>query len=75
MRYAARHMALSRVEEIVARSYSSGDLVPGSPNAFGAVPASLEEEEEDHNIALARTAGIEHRLEVAAQASAVDRRG
>jgi len=69
MRYAARHMALSRVEEIVARSYSSGDLVPGSPNAFGAVPASLEED----NV-IARTAGIEHRLEVAARTSAAELR-
>lgn len=65
MRYAARHTALSRVEEILAHSYSSRDLVPpDSPNAFGAtpVPASLED--------IAWAAGIEHRLAVAAAASA-----
>jgi len=54
MRYAARHTALSRVEEILANSYSSRDLAPGSPNAFGAAPASLED--------IAWAAGIEQRL-------------
>ena len=66
MRYAARHTALSRVEEILAHSYSSRDLIPpDSPNAFGAaspVPASLED--------IAWAAGIEHRLAVASAASA-----
>jgi hypothetical protein len=63
MRYAARHTALSRVEEILAHSYSAHDLVPpNSPNAFGASPASLDD--------IAWAAGIEHRLAVAAAASA-----
>ena len=64
MRYAARHTALSRVEEILVHSYSARDLVPpDSPNAFGAVtPASMED--------IAWAAGIEHRLAVAAAASA-----
>ena len=63
MRYAARHTALSRVEEIVTHSYSSRDLIPpDSPNAFGATPASMED--------IAWAAGIEHRLAVAAAASA-----
>jgi hypothetical protein len=62
MRYAARHTALSRVEEILAHSYSARDLVPpDSPNAFGATPASLED--------IAWAAGIEHRLAIAAAAS------
>jgi len=62
MRYAARHTALSRVEEILTHSYSARDLVPpDSPNAFGAIsPASLED--------IAWAAGIEHRLAVAAAA-------
>lgn len=54
MRYAARHGALSRVEEILAYSYSSRDLAPNSPNAFGAAPASLGD--------IAWAAGIEQRL-------------
>jgi hypothetical protein len=54
MRYAARHTALSRVEDILADSYSSRDLARDSPNAFGAAPASLDD--------LAWTAGIEQRL-------------
>jgi hypothetical protein len=58
MRYAARHTALSRVEEILANSYSSRDLTPDSPNAFGASPASLED--------IAWAVGIEQRLAVAA---------
>jgi hypothetical protein len=65
MRYAARHTALSRVEEILAHSYSSRDLAPpDSPNAFGAAPSpsSLED--------IAWAAGIEQRL---AAAAAVDR--
>ncbi len=66
MRYAARHTALSRVEEILAHSYSSRDLAPpDSPNAFGAAapsPSSLED--------IAWAAGIEQRLALAA---AVDR--
>jgi hypothetical protein len=63
MRYAARHAALSRVEEIPAHSYGARDLVPpDSPNAFGARQASLED--------IAWAAGIEHRLAVAASASA-----
>ncbi|KAH8991401.1 hypothetical protein EDB86DRAFT_1600225 [Lactarius hatsudake] len=73
MRYAARQTALARVEDILARSYSSRDLAlatasPGSPNAFGAaaVPAlSTEEEEEDVTLG----AGIEQRLAAAAAAS------
>ena len=64
MRYAARHTALSRVEEILAHSYSARDLAPpDSPNAFGASsPASLED--------IAWAVGIEQRLVAAA---AVDR--
>jgi hypothetical protein len=64
MRYAARHTALSRVEDILVHSYSARDLIlPDSPNAFGAVtPASMED--------IAWAAGIEHRLAVAAAASA-----
>ncbi|KAN0105746.1 hypothetical protein V8E52_010705 [Russula decolorans] len=65
MRYAARHTALSRVEEILVHSYSSRDLIPpDSPNAFGATPtlASLED--------FGWAAGIEHRLAVASAASA-----
>lgn len=58
MRYAARHTALSRVEEILAHSYSAHDLVPpDSPNAFGATRTPLED--------IAWAAGIEHRLAVA----------
>ena len=57
MRYAARLTALSRVEEILAHSYSGRDLAPDSPNAFGASPASLDD--------IAWTAGIEQRLEAA----------
>jgi hypothetical protein len=69
MRYAARHTALSRVEEILAHSYSSRDLIPpDSPNAFGAAPAPAPASFEDMDIAWA--AGIEHRLAVAAAASA-----
>ena len=61
MRYAARHTALSRVEEILAHSYSARDLIPpDSPNAFGATPASMED--------IAWAAGIEHRLAIAASA-------
>jgi hypothetical protein len=69
MRYAARHTALSRVEEILAHSYSSRDLIPpDSPNAFGAnTPASLED--------IAWAAGIEHRLAIAAAASAAADKG
>jgi hypothetical protein len=59
MRYAARHAALTRVEEILAHSYSSREIVPPkSPNAFGAAPASLED--------IAWAAGIEQRLTAAA---------
>jgi hypothetical protein len=54
MRYAARHTALTRVEEILAHSYSSRDIAPKSPNAFGAAPASLED--------IGWAAGIEQRL-------------
>ncbi|KAH9967003.1 hypothetical protein BJV74DRAFT_284641 [Russula compacta] len=54
IRYAARHGALSRVEEILAYSYSSRDLAPDSPNAFGATPASLGD--------IACAVGIEQRL-------------
>lgn len=62
MRYAARHAALSRVERILVHSYSSRDLAPPhSPNAFGAVPASLED--------LAWAGGIEQRLAAASAAS------
>ncbi|KAI9507068.1 hypothetical protein F5148DRAFT_1368669 [Russula earlei] len=46
IRYAARHTALrvARVEKILAHSYSSRDLAPGSPRAFGAAsPDSLED--------------------------------
>ena len=58
MRYAARHTALSRVEEILAHSYSSRDLAHDSPNGFGAAPtASLGD--------IGWAAGIEHRLAVA----------
>ena len=56
MRYAARHTALSRVDEILARSYSR-DLVHDSPNGFGAAPPSLDD--------IAWAAGIEQRLAVA----------
>jgi len=64
MRYAARHTALSRVEEILAHSYSGRDLAPpDSPNEFGASsPASLED--------IAWAVGVEQRLVAAA---AVDR--
>ncbi|KAH9162828.1 hypothetical protein EDB89DRAFT_611254 [Lactarius sanguifluus] len=73
MRYAARQTALARVEDILARSYSSRDLAPGaastgSPNAFGAAAVralSTEEEEEDVTLG----AGIEQRLAAAATAS------
>jgi hypothetical protein len=61
VRYAARHTALSRVEEILANSYSSRDLAPGSPNAFGGAPASLED--------IAWAAGIEQRLAVGTSAN------
>jgi len=54
VRYAARHTALSRVEEILANSYSSRDLAADSPNALGGAPASLED--------IAWAAGIEQRL-------------
>ncbi|KAI0251676.1 hypothetical protein BJV78DRAFT_417451 [Lactifluus subvellereus] len=64
MRYAARHTALTRVEEILAHSYSSRDMAPSSPNAFGAAPASLED--------IAWAAGIEQRL---AAATSADRAG
>jgi len=57
MRYAARHTALSRVEEILAHSYSSRDLAHDSPNGFGATPGSLDD--------IAWAAGIEQRLAVA----------
>ena len=57
MRFAARHTALSRVEEILAHSYSSRDLSHDSPNAFGATPGSLDD--------IAWAAGIEQRLAVA----------
>ncbi|KAI0251672.1 hypothetical protein BJV78DRAFT_1282330 [Lactifluus subvellereus] len=60
MRYAARHTALTRVEEILAHSYSSRDMAPSSPNAFGAAPASLED--------IAWAAGIEQRLAAATSA-------
>ena len=62
MRYAARHTALSRVDEILASGYSSRDLAYESPNGFGAAPASLED--------IAWAVGIEHRLAVASAASA-----
>ena len=68
MRYAGRHTALSRVEEILDHSYSSRDLVPpDNPNAFGATPvlASLED--------IAWAAGIEHRLAVASAAASGDK--
>lgn len=62
MRYAARHAALSRVEEILVHSYSGRDLAPDSPNAFGASPpGSLED--------IAWAGGIEQRLAAAAAAS------
>jgi hypothetical protein len=65
MRFAARHTALTRVEEILAHSYSSRDLAPPkSPTAFGAVPASLED--------IAWAAGIEQRM---AAATPADRDG
>jgi hypothetical protein len=65
MRYAARHTALSRVEEILAHSYSSRDLIPpDSPNAFGATPAPASLED------IAWAAGIEHRLAVASASAA-----
>ncbi|KAI9456802.1 hypothetical protein BJY52DRAFT_533086 [Lactarius psammicola] len=78
MRYAARQTALARVEDILARSYSSRDLAaaspasPGSPNAFGAaaVPTpsmALASTEEEEDVTLA--AGIEQRLAVAATAT------
>jgi hypothetical protein len=57
MRYAARHTALSRVEEILAHSYSSRDVAHDSPNGFGATPGSLDD--------IAWAAGIEQRLAVA----------
>ena len=60
MRYAARHTALSRVEEILACSYSSRELAHDSPNGFGAAPASLDD--------IAWAAGIEQRLAVADRA-------
>jgi CRAL/TRIO domain len=61
MRYAARHTALTRVEEILAHSYSSRDLAPPkSPTAFGAVPASLED--------IAWAVGIEQRMAAATPA-------
>ena len=63
MRYAARHTALSRVEEILAHSYSGRDLAPDSPNAFGAAPASMEE--------IAWAGGIEQRLAAAVSADRV----
>jgi len=83
MRYAARQTALARVEDILARSYSSRDLaaaaaaLPGSPNAFGAdavlTPSTaLASTEEEEDVALA--AGIEQRLAVAATATATNRR-
>jgi hypothetical protein len=44
MQYAARHTALTRVEEILAHSYRSRDMAPPkSPTAFGAVLPSLED--------------------------------
>ena len=55
--YAARHTALSRVEEILARSYSSRDLAHDSPNGFGATPGSLDD--------IMWAAGIEQRLAIA----------
>jgi hypothetical protein len=64
VRYAARHTALSRVEEILANSYSSRDLAPSSPNAFGGAPASLED--------IAWAAGIEQRLAVGTSANRED---
>lgn len=68
MRYAARHTALSRVEEILAHSYSGRDLAPDSPNAFGAAPTSMEE--------IAWAGGIEQRLAAAVSANRVkDRDG
>jgi hypothetical protein len=57
MRYAARHAALSRVEEILVHSYSGRDLAPDSPNAFGASPSSLDD--------IAWAGGIEQRLAAA----------
>ena len=60
MRYAARHAALTRVEEILAHSYSSREIAPSSPNAFGAALASPED--------VAWAAGIEQRLGAAASA-------
>jgi len=64
MRYAARHTALARVEDILAHSYSGRDLAPDSPNAFGASPASLEE--------FAWAGGIEQRLAAAVSADRVN---
>ena len=64
MRYAARHTALARVEDILAHSYSGRDLAPDSPNAFGASPASLED--------FAWAGGIEQRLAAAVSADRVD---
>jgi hypothetical protein len=44
MWYAVRHMALTRVEEILAHSYSLRDMVLlKSPTTFGAVLALLED--------------------------------
>ena len=80
MRYAARKTALSRVEDILAHSYSSRDLAlaaasPGGPgpDAMGVrapsmvstALASTEEQEED----VAFAAGIVQRL-TAAEATA-----
>src|SRR5260221_11139001 len=53
MRYVRRHTAHSRVEEILARNYSSRDLAHDSPNVFGATPGSLDD--------IAWAAGIEQR--------------
>ena len=84
MRYAARQTALARVEDILARSYSSRDLAevaasPSSPSAFGAaaesstVLASTTEEDEEEDFGSAP--GIVQRLAVAeASATATNRR-
>jgi hypothetical protein len=70
MRYAARKTAHSRVEDILARSYSSRDLeVPVSPgaDAFGVRPAlaSTAEEEGQGQEDVVFAAGIMQRLAVA----------
>ena len=76
MRYAARKTALSRVEDILAHSYSSRDLAlasPGGPDAMGVRAPSMvstalaSTEEQEEGVAFA--AGIVQRL-AAAEATA-----